>query len=82
MGFDVDCGCYSEYLSQRDFLAFESSFNGFGLREYVRYGTFNKLFEDFINRKGDIRNLVTSAINARPGELVTILITAKERKYC
>jgi hypothetical protein len=62
MGYDINCVCYSEYLSRRDYEAFQSIFNAFGLGKNVYYGTFNKMCEDFINENGDIRALVETMI--------------------
>ncbi|CAF3191489.1 unnamed protein product [Rotaria sp. Silwood2] len=58
LGFDVRCACYSEYLSQRDYTAFLPLFYSFGLLNYIHYGTFNKLCEDMINEKENIRQTV------------------------
>ncbi|CAF3605157.1 unnamed protein product [Rotaria sp. Silwood1] len=62
LGFHVSCACYSEYLSQRDYSAFLSLFNSLDLIDYIHYGTFNKLCEDIINEKGDIRQVVEELI--------------------
>ena len=58
LGYDVNCACFSEYLCQRDYSAFFSLFNILDTHQYIHYGTFNKLCEDMINAKGDIRHLV------------------------
>ncbi|CAF3372385.1 unnamed protein product [Rotaria sp. Silwood1] len=63
LGFDVRCACYSEYLSRRDYNGFLPVFNALGVVDYIRYGTFNKLCEDIINRNGDIRRIVTQIIS-------------------
>jgi hypothetical protein len=57
LGFDVDCVCYSSYLSERDHSDFHSLFVGFGVDKQVRYGNFNKLAEDMLNARGKIRDL-------------------------
>ena len=44
-GFEVSCACYSNYLSRRDYLAFEQLFKVLGLSESIKYGTFNELCE-------------------------------------
>jgi len=63
MGFSVDCACYSEYLSRRDYLAFSTLFTDFGVYEYIVYGTFTELCERFLNqRAGDIRETVQNLI--------------------
>ncbi|CAM9117607.1 unnamed protein product, partial [Ectocarpus fasciculatus] len=61
-GRDVDCACYSEYLSKRDYSDFRDLFAAFGVSKCIRYGTFDKLCESFINRRGDIRSCVESMI--------------------
>jgi len=38
--FDVYSTCYSEYLSQRDYNAFQSLFDSLGLLSHIHYGTF------------------------------------------
>ena len=49
LGYQVDCVCYSKYLSERDHDAFESLFAAFGVQEFVHYGTFKELCETFID---------------------------------
>jgi len=62
LGFDVYCVCYSEYLSKRDFEAFKSLFDCLSLVENIRYGTFNRICEDVINKNGDIRKIVENYV--------------------
>ncbi|CAM4825739.1 unnamed protein product [Rotaria magnacalcarata] len=62
-GFDVNCACFSEYLGQRDYLAFLPLFNSLGIQHHIHYGTFNKLCEGIINENGDIRQLVEKLIS-------------------
>lgn len=57
-GFNVSCASYSQYLSERDFKAFEQMFDYLKIKEYINYGTFNKLCEGFINREGDLRKII------------------------
>ena len=57
LGFNVSCACYSKYLSERDFKAFEPLFKSLNISEYIKYGTFNQLCEHFINKHGDIRKM-------------------------
>lgn len=57
LGHDVDCACYSSYLSERDFEDFTSMFQSFGVERRVHYGTFNKLAENMLNAGGDIREV-------------------------
>jgi len=60
LGFDVDCACYSKSLSQRDYQAFESFFQAFGLKEKIRYGTFQELCEAVVNSDVNLREGVKS----------------------
>lgn len=61
-GWEVDCVCFSEGLSVRDYKAFESLIRAFGVEDRIRYGTFKALAENFINRHGEVRKLVQNAI--------------------
>lgn len=67
MGYEVDCACYSDYLSQRDFEDFKSMFDAFRLRGKIRYGTFNRLCEGIINGAEDVRTAVINAIQNKLG---------------
>ena len=58
LGFDVHCACYSECLSERDYLSFSPLFDYLRIVNYLHYGTFNKLCENMINENGDIRQIV------------------------
>ncbi|CAL6013558.1 Helicase-related_protein [Hexamita inflata] len=62
MGFDVNCACYSEYLSLRDFESFTDLFNAFNVRDNIVYGTFNQMCERYINQNGEIRALTERCI--------------------
>ena len=62
IGYNVDCACYSKYLSNRDFVEFKPIFDKFGVTKYICYGTFGQLCEQFINSRGDIRQIVASTI--------------------
>ncbi|CAL6092092.1 Conserved_hypothetical protein [Hexamita inflata] len=62
MGFDVNCACYSEYLSQRDYESFTDLFNAFYVRDNISYGTFNQMCERYINEDGQIRKLTEDCI--------------------
>ncbi|CAL6057004.1 Helicase-related_protein [Hexamita inflata] len=62
MGFDVNCACYSEYLSLRDFESFTDLFNAFNVRDNIVYGTFNQMCEKYINEDGEIRKLTEDCI--------------------
>lgn len=58
LGFEVNCACYSEYLSKRDRVAFDKLFTMLGVDKVITYGTFDKLSERLINKKIDIRATV------------------------
>ena len=62
MGCNVDCACYSEYLSSRDGGDFSNLFLAFGISSYVTYGTFNKLCERYLNQDGVVREVVEAHI--------------------
>jgi len=62
MGYDVYCACYSDYLSTRDYNAFESIFQAFDIADFITYGTFSQLCENYINRGGSVRDIVLAAI--------------------
>lgn len=55
VGFEVNCACYSRYLSERDYNAFSELFETLQLEDNIHYGTFNKLCERIINYHADIR---------------------------
>lgn len=57
-GMHTYCVCYSSYLSQRDYSAFEALFQRLQLVQRVNYGTFNKICESMLNRNGDLRKKV------------------------
>ena len=61
-GYEVDCACYSEYLSFRDYESFLPLFKQLGLSEYIKYGTFNNVCETFLTARGNIRETVSSMI--------------------
>ena len=59
---EVNCACYSETLSMRDYEAFKHLFEKLGILDRVTYGTFNKLCERIVNRNGDIRELIQKKV--------------------
>lgn len=63
LGFDVDCACYSDYLSERDYNDFVDLFHAFGVSRHISYGTFNRLCENLINQRGELRDVVTQLIS-------------------
>ncbi|CAL6013736.1 Helicase-related_protein [Hexamita inflata] len=62
MGFDVNCACYSEYLSQRDYESFTDLFKAFDVKNNITYGTFSAMCEKYINQNGEIRTLTEQCI--------------------
>lgn len=62
MGYDVDCACYSRYLSERDFASFSHLFEIFGVKDKIFYGTFKDLSEQWFNEEHDVRDAVNSLI--------------------
>lgn len=77
LGFDVNCACYSEYLSQRDYTAFLTLFDALGVTNHIHYGTFQKLCEDKINENGNIREVVENLISTDSNRS---LITSQNEK--
>lgn len=61
-GFEVNCACYSNYLSERDYNDFQKLFNKLGVTEYIKYGTFNELAEYKINRECSIRESILNLV--------------------
>ncbi|KRX04482.1 P-loop containing nucleoside triphosphate hydrolase [Pseudocohnilembus persalinus] len=43
LGFEVHSVCYSQYLSNRDEIAFQKLFQNFGVKDKIFYGTFQEL---------------------------------------
>ena len=72
MGFQVDCLCYSEYLSDRDFQEFKHIFESLEISKFIFYGTFNKAFEKYINRQGDIRDLTIEILSNRAPQIKNV----------
>ena len=64
-GWDVDCVCYSSYLSARDAQSFASVFRAFSVHDQVQYGTFNGLAEKSINANGDVRKMTEEVVVKR-----------------
>ena len=65
VGYQVSCACYSEYLSSRDYVDFESLFTKLGIGDHINYGTFNQLCERIINENGNVRQMVESLVKTR-----------------
>ena len=62
LGYDQECVCYSQYLSVRDEADFDPFFKFLGVKQHIRYGTFNHLLEQQVNRKGDLRALMRARL--------------------
>ncbi|EWS74476.1 helicase carboxy-terminal domain protein (macronuclear) [Tetrahymena thermophila SB210] len=61
-GFSVKCACYSNQLSVRDYEEFSLLFEKLKIKDLILYGTFNKVCEEILNQRGDIREQVSSYI--------------------
>ena len=48
-GNQVDCVCYSQYLSNRDCASFQQMFTDFDVQHKIAYYTFNELAEKLLN---------------------------------
>mmetsp|Transcript_25094 Transcript_25094/g.54270 ORF Transcript_25094/g.54270 Transcript_25094/m.54270 type:complete len:3102 (+) Transcript_25094:270-9575(+) len=68
LGYSVDCACYSQYLSRRDYSAFSKLFEEFGVNDSIKYGTFNELCERYLNSAGDIRDTVQGLVETPAGQ--------------
>ncbi|CAF2388000.1 unnamed protein product [Rotaria sp. Silwood2] len=71
LGFDVYYACYSEYLSQRDYNGFLKIFDTLGITQNIRYGTFNKLCAEMINRNEEISQSVEQFISNGSNNIVS-----------
>ena len=67
-GYDVNCACYSEILSQRDHQDFAQMFHFIGVAPRIHYGTFNQLCEFIINEQGNLRQKVEQLIRRKAGD--------------
>ena len=83
LGFDVDCACYSKYLSNRDYKAFKNIFYDFDVSQRVTYGTYDSLAESFVNSgfdrdgiRGAVKEYIlpTVAINSSSSRIISSLI--------
>jgi hypothetical protein len=64
-GLNVDCVCYSKYLSLRDYEAFKCVFVAFAIEGRIRYSTFSELSRHNFNAKGDIRKGVKAFMEGK-----------------
>ncbi|KAL4450790.1 hypothetical protein ABPG74_011632 [Tetrahymena malaccensis] len=72
LGFYVDCCCYSNYLSQRDFQSFSHIFQQLEIDNVIKYNTFEKQFEDIINDPEDMRQVGLDLIDNKLQKKVQI----------
>ncbi|CAF1267204.1 unnamed protein product [Adineta steineri] len=80
MGLDVNCSCYSEYLSQRDKNDFASLFQALGIAERIEYGTFNRLCENFLNEQCNLREKVREMVMGNKNIVNEISKTTRVRQ--
>jgi hypothetical protein len=83
VGYDVDCACYSQYLTQRDFKLFESMFRAFNLHDNIAYATFNEFIERWIHAEfgKDLRDQVDRLIRGiRGSQLPNGMNSSEERQ--
>jgi len=76
-GYDVNCICYSSYLSERDQKDFEGVFEKFGVKDNIVYSNINDMCRTLINEQGDIKGMVNSYIR---GELAASTGNQKQRR--
>ena len=57
-GYEVSCACYSDFLTTRDYNSFRELFDKFGVAEYIKYGTFREICENFINSDINVRDQI------------------------
>lgn len=60
LGANFYVACFSKNLVERDWAAFYPLFEALDLTNSIKYGTFNKLCEEMINHKKDIRSFIRS----------------------
>merc|ERR1712100_928192 len=64
-GYNVNCICYSEYLSKRDYESFLPIFQVFCVQDKITYSTINQMCDKIINRHGNIRTLTNNFLNEK-----------------
>ena len=74
IGYDVNCSCYSEYLSSRDKQAFASVFEALGIEDHIEYGTFNKLCEKVLQMIFENKSYLSPIITKRGARSKVLLI--------
>ena len=63
-GYQVDCVCYSKYLSDRDYESFLNLFQIFKVVDLISYSTIKELCEKIINSQGNIREYTLNFLNS------------------
>ena len=76
IGYDVDCVCYSEYLSKRDEADFRSTFDAFSVGPSIVYGTFDMLCERLVNKDADVRELSKLVLQSQSASAVAHRISS------
>ena len=61
-GCEVECVCYSKYLSERDNKAFAEVFKVLECHDSIKYGTFRELSERAINSQGNVREMAEKMV--------------------
>ena len=79
IGLDVNCSCYSEYLSSRDRDAFASVFEALKIDDRIKYGTFNRLCENLLNEQCNVREIVIKMIVENKSSLTSITSKPPDR---
>jgi len=81
LGYEVYCACYSDYLSTRDSSAFSSIFEAFHIEALITYGTFTELAINYINRGGEITQIVKAAMTGScyAGYMKALSSSSRER---
>ena len=64
-GLDVNCICYSQYLSERDYSDFLPVFEKFHVTHQVKYSTIAQMCELIIKKKGNVREHVNNFLESK-----------------
>lgn len=83
MGYKVDCACYSQYLTQRDFQRFAQMFRTFNLHENISYATFKEFIEQWINTEygKNLRDQVDKLSRGIRGKQLPLLKPENEKPH-
>ena len=69
--FDVNCACYSQILSARDYENFKPLFEKLKVVDKIYYGTFDQLCEKVINEDGFIRDNFVYKLMKNQNEVIS-----------